>query len=212
MTIWLGPTTRVVPVADLVDAHLTAPGERDESDEEQDDAPHRMARFGSHARFSAPGPGGRPRGDAGLPRKSLRPTYVVAGPPGEQYPRFDVPRVLAAGRRQVSSTLSRVEGTAAPIATTGWRAVLTDYLELTKPRIIVLLLVTTLAAMLMAARGLPPLAADRLDPPRRRARRGLGRGVQLRLRRRHRREDAADARPAAAVRPRSRRAVRSRSR
>jgi heme o synthase len=57
----------------------------------------------------------------------------------------------------VSSTLSRVEGTAAPIATIGWRAVLTDYLELTKPRIIVLLLVTTLAAMLMAARGLPPL-------------------------------------------------------
>ncbi len=58
----------------------------------------------------------------------------------------------------MSSTLSRVEGTAVPLATTGWRAVLIDYLELTKPRIIVLLLVTTLAAMLMAARGLPPLA------------------------------------------------------
>jgi len=58
----------------------------------------------------------------------------------------------------VSSTLSRVEGAAAPLAATGWRAVLTDYLELTKPRIIVLLLITTLAAMLMAARGIPPLA------------------------------------------------------
>jgi protoheme IX farnesyltransferase len=57
----------------------------------------------------------------------------------------------------VSSTLSRVEGTAAPIAATGWRAFLGDYLELTKPRIIVLLLITTLAAMLMAARGLPPV-------------------------------------------------------
>ena len=33
-----------------------------------------------------------------------------------------------------------------------------DYLQLSKPRIIVLLLVTTLAAMVMAARGLPPLA------------------------------------------------------
>ena len=34
---------------------------------------------------------------------------------------------------------------------------LSDYLELTKPRIIVLLLITTAAAMVMAARGLPPL-------------------------------------------------------
>jgi len=32
-----------------------------------------------------------------------------------------------------------------------------DYFELTKPRIIVLLLITTLAAMIMAARGVPPL-------------------------------------------------------
>ncbi len=32
-----------------------------------------------------------------------------------------------------------------------------DYLELTKPRIIVLLLITTAAAMAMAARGIPPL-------------------------------------------------------
>jgi protoheme IX farnesyltransferase len=39
----------------------------------------------------------------------------------------------------------------------GWRGVLTDYYDLTKPRIIALLLVTTLAAMVMAERGLPPL-------------------------------------------------------
>jgi protoheme IX farnesyltransferase len=38
-----------------------------------------------------------------------------------------------------------------------WLAVLADYYELTKPRIIVLLLITTVAAMVMAARGLPPL-------------------------------------------------------
>ena len=35
--------------------------------------------------------------------------------------------------------------------------VLLDYFELTKPRIIVLLLITTLAAMIMATRGIPPL-------------------------------------------------------
>jgi protoheme IX farnesyltransferase len=37
------------------------------------------------------------------------------------------------------------------------RGVISDYYELTKPRIIVLLLITTLAAMVMAARGVPPL-------------------------------------------------------
>src|SRR5689334_16281983 len=35
--------------------------------------------------------------------------------------------------------------------------VLRDYFELAKPRIIVLLLITTAAAMIMAARGIPPL-------------------------------------------------------
>jgi protoheme IX farnesyltransferase len=58
----------------------------------------------------------------------------------------------------MSSTLSRVDGVTHPLARTGWRGVLDDYLELTKPRIIMLLLVTTLAAMIMAARGIPPLA------------------------------------------------------
>jgi protoheme IX farnesyltransferase len=58
----------------------------------------------------------------------------------------------------MSSTLSRLEGAARAFARSGWRATFDDYLELTKPRIIVLLLITTLAAMIMAARGIPPLA------------------------------------------------------
>jgi protoheme IX farnesyltransferase len=37
-------------------------------------------------------------------------------------------------------------------------ALLSDYYELAKPRIIVLLLITTAAAMIMASRGIPPLA------------------------------------------------------
>ena len=56
----------------------------------------------------------------------------------------------------MSSTLARVDG-APPGHSAGWRGVLEDYYELSKPRIIYLLLVTTLAAMVMAARGLPPL-------------------------------------------------------
>jgi protoheme IX farnesyltransferase len=56
------------------------------------------------------------------------------------------------------STLARVDGGALPLGAGGWRATLADYLDLTKPRIIVLLLITTLAAMIMAARGLPPPA------------------------------------------------------
>jgi len=56
----------------------------------------------------------------------------------------------------VSSTLARVDGIdARPIG--GPLGIASAYLELTKPRIIVLLLVTTLAAMLMAAHGIPPL-------------------------------------------------------
>ena len=52
----------------------------------------------------------------------------------------------------MSSTLSRVDGATPHAAPAGWRAALTDYYELSKPRIILLLLVTTLAAMAMAAR------------------------------------------------------------
>jgi protoheme IX farnesyltransferase len=55
----------------------------------------------------------------------------------------------------VSSTVSRVDGLAQPVTLTGWRGVVNDYIELTKPRIIYLLLITTFAAMMMAARGLP---------------------------------------------------------
>ncbi|MBV8645735.1 MAG: protoheme IX farnesyltransferase [Candidatus Eremiobacteraeota bacterium] len=56
------------------------------------------------------------------------------------------------------NTLARVDATAPfPGRKTGWRGVLDDYYELAKPRIISLLLVTTLAAMVMAARGVPPL-------------------------------------------------------
>lgn len=56
----------------------------------------------------------------------------------------------------MSSTLSRLDGRVQSIVT-GWRGSLNDYYELTKPRIIYLLLITTLAAMVMAARGVPPL-------------------------------------------------------
>ena len=55
----------------------------------------------------------------------------------------------------MSSTLSRID--AAPSTAPRGRRPLFDYYELTKPRIIVLLLVTTYAAMIMASHGLPPL-------------------------------------------------------
>ena len=56
----------------------------------------------------------------------------------------------------MSSTLSRVEGRA-PKTIHGVLGTLNDFYELSKPRIIYLLLVTTAAAMVMAARGLPNL-------------------------------------------------------
>ena len=56
----------------------------------------------------------------------------------------------------MSSTLSRLDGHI-PLVHGGWRGTLVDYYELTKPRIMYLLLVTTFAAMLMAAHGIPPL-------------------------------------------------------
>jgi protoheme IX farnesyltransferase len=58
----------------------------------------------------------------------------------------------------VRSTLSRVEGPATPLERVTRRATINDYYELVKPRIIFLLLITTLAAMIMASRGIPPLA------------------------------------------------------
>lgn len=56
----------------------------------------------------------------------------------------------------MNSTIARLDG-ALPIRVAGWRGTIVDYYELTKPRIILLLLVTTAASMVMAARGLPPL-------------------------------------------------------
>jgi len=56
----------------------------------------------------------------------------------------------------VSSTLSRLDGTV-PALAGGWRGTLSDYYEITKPRIAYLLLITTFAAMVMAARGMPPI-------------------------------------------------------
>jgi protoheme IX farnesyltransferase len=46
----------------------------------------------------------------------------------------------------------------AAAAPAGLRELVSDYYELTKPRIIYLLLITTAAAMVMAAHGIPPLA------------------------------------------------------
>lgn len=62
----------------------------------------------------------------------------------------------------MSSTLARVESAAAPETVTRSRAagllgLANDYYELGKPRIMYLLLITTAAAMVMAARGIPPL-------------------------------------------------------
>jgi protoheme IX farnesyltransferase len=56
----------------------------------------------------------------------------------------------------MSSTLSRLDGNV-PLMHGGWRGTLVDYYELTKPRIMYLLLITTFAAMVMAAHGFPPL-------------------------------------------------------
>jgi protoheme IX farnesyltransferase len=56
------------------------------------------------------------------------------------------------------NTLSRVDSVAVPHPNiAGWRGVLRDYYELGKPRIVLLLLVTTAASMVMAAHGMPPL-------------------------------------------------------
>lgn len=56
----------------------------------------------------------------------------------------------------MSSTLARLDGNVGTLHS-GFRGTLVDYYELTKPRIAYLLLVTTFAAMVMAAHGMPPL-------------------------------------------------------
>ena len=57
----------------------------------------------------------------------------------------------------MSSTLARVDGAPSHVHS-GLAGKIGDYYELTKPRIMYLLLITTIAAMVMAARGIPPLA------------------------------------------------------
>jgi protoheme IX farnesyltransferase len=57
----------------------------------------------------------------------------------------------------MSSTLSRVDGVL-PGNSGGLPGILSDFYELSKPRIIYLLLITTAAAMIMAARGIPHLS------------------------------------------------------
>jgi len=56
----------------------------------------------------------------------------------------------------MSSTLSRLDGTI-PLQPLGVRGTINDFYELAKPRIAYLLLITTFAAMVMAAHGIPPL-------------------------------------------------------
>ena len=51
--------------------------------------------------------------------------------------------------------MSVTELSSAPLATTSWRRTLGSYVALTKPRIIELLLVTTVPTMIVAERGLP---------------------------------------------------------
>ncbi len=66
-----------------------------------------------------------------------------------------MPSAAPSGPRAVRETVAGVDA-GRTVAGGRWWAVLADYYELTKPRIITLL-ITTLAAMIMAARGLPPL-------------------------------------------------------
>ncbi len=56
----------------------------------------------------------------------------------------------------MNPTVARVDGVMRARAV-GWLALLSDYYDLGKPRIMYLLLVTTAAAMVMASRGIPPL-------------------------------------------------------
>ena len=87
---------------------------------------------------------------------------------------------------------------AGPESTT-WRDVVAAYVGLTKPRVIELLLLTTVPVMFFAERGIPALALVVRDRHRRRALGRLRVGVQLRLRPRHRRADASYASPGAAA-------------
>jgi protoheme IX farnesyltransferase len=56
----------------------------------------------------------------------------------------------------MNTTIATVDAVA-PARSVGWLGLLNDYYELGKPRIMYLLLITTAAAMVMAAHGVPPL-------------------------------------------------------
>jgi protoheme IX farnesyltransferase len=49
------------------------------------------------------------------------------------------------------------EGSTEPAGNASWRDTITAFVRLTKPRIIVLLLITTVPAMILAAQGMPPI-------------------------------------------------------
>src|SRR5439155_12992380 len=59
--------------------------------------------------------------------------------------------IEAAGQRR------RAEGTEPAAERARWRGLLADYVAMTKPKIIALLLVTTLGAMIVARQGFPSL-------------------------------------------------------
>ena len=77
--------------------------------------------------------------------------------------------------------------------------VVAAYVGLTKPRVIELLLLTTVPVMFFAAARRPAARPGRRDRRRRHLLRRLGVGLQLRLRPRHRRADAAHPAPRAAA-------------
>jgi heme o synthase len=60
-------------------------------------------------------------------------------------------------RAELAGTPAAAESASSPPRTASPREVASAYFSLTKPRVVVLLLITTLAAMLMAHKGLPPL-------------------------------------------------------
>ncbi len=81
----------------------------------------------------------------------------------------------------------------------GPRTSLAAYVGLTKPRVIELLLLTTVPVMFAAAGRRPAAGPRRRDRRRWRAVGRLGLGAQLRLRPRHRRADASHPAPGAAA-------------
>ena len=129
-----------------------------------------------------------------LRRAGPRRVPRTSGPgcsPGGRRPRGPVGRDLGdAGRARPSSTAATPSAAArGPIrpgdadrrSDASLRETTAAYFQLTKPRIIVLLLITTVPAMMLAERGMPSIVADPGDAGRRRRRGGLGERDQLYL-------------------------------